>query len=74
MPATGWKCCGLVPQVAADPKTTVNALTVLSAEIRLLEDAIGRWTRSLNASGEPPTAVSRQHRQAAMTRWHGANA
>lgn len=57
-----------------DPKVTVNQLAVLSAEIRLLEDAIGRWARSLNTSGEPPTAVSRQHRQAALTRWHGANA
>ena len=56
-----------------DASVTVNQLSVLSAEIRLLEDAIGRWARSLNASGEPPAAVSRQHRNAAMIRWHGAN-
>ena len=59
---------------ARDPEVTENRLAVLSAEIRLTEDAIGRWARSLNASGEPPTAVSRQHRNAAMIRWHGANA
>jgi hypothetical protein len=57
-----------------DAGVTVNQLSVLSAEIRLLEDAIGRWARSLNAGGQPPTAVSRQHRNAAMIRWHGANA
>ena len=59
---------------AKDPAVTLNQLAVGSAEIRLLEDAIGRWIKSLNAHGDPPTAVSRQHRQAAMTRWHGANA
>ena len=59
---------------ARDPDVTENRLAVLSAEIRLTEDAIGRWARSLNASGEPPAAVSRQHRNAAMIRWHGANA
>jgi hypothetical protein len=59
---------------AKDPAITLNQLAVLSAEIRLLEDAIGRWIKSLNAHGEPPQAVSRQHRQAALTRWHGANA
>lgn len=53
---------------------TENRLAVLSAEIRLLEEAIGRWVRSVNASGEPPQAVSRQHRNAALIRWHGANA
>ena len=37
----------------------------VSAEIRLLEDAIGRWIKSLNAHGDPGTAVSRQHREAA---------
>jgi hypothetical protein len=57
-----------------DAAVTVNQLSVLSAEIRLTENAIGRWARSLNASGQPRTAVSRQHRQAALTRWHGANA
>jgi hypothetical protein len=57
-----------------DPAVTLNQLAVGSAEIRLLEDAIGRWIKSLNARGEPPQAVSRQHRQAALTRWHGANA
>src|SRR6478609_11539154 len=46
-----------------DAAVTVNQLSVLSAEIRLTEDAIGRWARSLNASGQPRTAVSRQHRQ-----------
>ena len=61
-------------KAAGDPKVTINGLAVLSAEIRLLEDAIGRWVRSINARGEPPQAVSRQHRAAAMTRWHGANA
>jgi hypothetical protein len=59
---------------ARDPDVTENKLAVLSAEIRLTEEAIGRWVRSLNASGQPPTAVSRQHRNAAMIRWHGANA
>lgn len=59
---------------AKDPAVTLNQLAVGSAEIRLLEDAIGRWVKSLNAHGEPPTAVSRQHRNAAMIRWHGANA
>ena len=59
---------------AKDPAVTPNQLAVLSAEVRLLEDAIGRWIKSLNAHGDPPTAVSRQHRQAALTRWHGANA
>jgi hypothetical protein len=58
---------------ARDPEVTDNRLAVLSAEIRLLEEAIGRWARSLNTSG-PPQAVSRQHRNAAMIRWHGANA
>jgi hypothetical protein len=57
---------------AKDSKVTLNAIAVLSAEVRLLEDAINRWMRSLNASGQPPTAVSRQHRNAAMIRWHGA--
>ena len=59
---------------AKDPAVTINQLAVLSAEIRLLEEAIGRWAKSLNADGEPPQAVSRQHRNAAMIRWHGANA
>ena len=59
---------------ARDPDVTENRLAVLSAEIRLLEEAIGRWVRSVNASGEPPQAVSRQHRNAALIRWHGANA
>ena len=59
---------------AKDPAVTLNQLAVGSAEIRLLEDAIGRWITSLNAHGDPPTAVSRQHREAARIRWHGANA
>lgn len=59
---------------AKDPAVTLNQLAVGSAEIRLLEDAIGRWIKSLNAHGDPPTAVSRQHREAARIRWHGANA
>ena len=59
---------------AKDPDVTLNSLPVGSAEIRLLEDAIGRWIKSLNAHGDPTAVVSRQHRQAALTRWHGANA
>jgi hypothetical protein len=61
-------------KAARDPEVTENRLAVLSAEIRLLEEAIGRWARSLNAAGAPVQAVSRQHRNAAMIRWHGANA
>ena len=59
---------------AKDPAVTLNQLAVGSAEIRLLEDAIGRWIKSINAHGVPPTAVSRQHRNAALVRWHGSNA
>jgi hypothetical protein len=58
---------------AKDSTVTLNQLAVGSAEIRLLEDAIGRWIKSVNAHGAPPTAISRQHRNAAMIRWHGAN-
>ena len=61
-------------KASRDPDVTLNQLAVGSAEIRLLEEAIGRWAKSLNAHGDPPTAVSRQHREAARIRWHGANA
>ena len=61
-------------KASRDDTVTINQLAVLSAEIRLLEDAVGRWARSLNSEGAPPQAVSRQARNAAMIRWHGANA
>ncbi len=59
---------------AKDPDITVNQIAVLSAEIRLSEEAVGRWSRSLNSEGEPPQAVSRPHQRAALTRWHGHGA
>ena len=39
---------------AKDPAITVNQIAVLSAEIRLSEEAVGRWSKSLNSDGEPP--------------------
>ena len=60
-------------RAARDPEVSENRLAVLSAEIRLLEEAINRWAKSLNSDGTQVKAVSRQHRNAAMIRWHGAN-
>jgi RNA binding exosome subunit len=57
---------------AANPEVTENRLAVLSAEIRLLEDAINRWVRALNPDGSQTKAVSLQHQRAAFSRWHGS--
>jgi hypothetical protein len=57
-----------------DPSVTENRLALLPAEIRLLEEAINRWARSLNSDGTQPKSVSAQHQRAAHIRWHGANA
>ena len=59
---------------ARNPEVTENRLAVLSAEIRLLEEAINRWAKSLNADGSQAKSVSAQHQRAALIRWHGANA
>ena len=59
---------------ARNPEVTENRLAVLSAEIRLSEEAINRWAKSLNADGSQAKSVSAQHQRAALIRWHGANA
>ena len=38
-------------RAARDPEVSENRLAVLSAEIRLLEEAINRWAKSLNSDG-----------------------
>jgi len=57
-----------------DPSVTENRLALLPAEIRLLEEAINRWARSLNSDGTEAKSVSAQYQRAAHIRWHGANA
>ncbi|MGY4650585.1 hypothetical protein [Mycobacterium sp. URHB0021] len=59
---------------ARNPEVTENRLAVLSAEIRLLEDAINRWVRTLNPDGSQTKSVSAPHQRAALSRWHGASA
>ena len=60
---------------ARNPEVTENRLAVLSADkSRLLEEAINRWAKSLNADGSQAKSVSAQHQRAALIRWHGANA
>jgi hypothetical protein len=57
--------------LVADPEATEARLASLQTALHQIEGDLFRWIKSLNPT--VVTAVSRQHQQAALIRWHGAN-
>ena len=57
--------------LVADPEATESRLASLQTALHQIEGDLFRWIKSLNPT--EVTAVSRQHQQAALIRWHGAN-
>ena len=57
--------------LVADPEATESRLASLQTALHQIEGDLFRRIKSLNPT--VVTAVSRQHREAALIRWHGAN-
>ncbi|WP_333894507.1 hypothetical protein [Mycolicibacterium gadium] len=56
----------------AKPAISTRRVTEVSAEIRQTEAGIQKWIAALDPYMQKQPK-SRQHQQAAWTRWHGAN-
>jgi hypothetical protein len=53
----------------ARPSPSAHKATALAGEIRQIEQQIARWQSAMFAETDEPAPKSRQHQQAALSRW-----